>query len=433
MTAIPKTRWLSLDVFRGLAVLWMIQGHTYTLLARSDEVAAAFGPFYKIGHGLTAPMFLLGGGLAYGFVTLRDGAQPSAARLFRRGLLLILLGYLLHMPRASIAGILGTPLLVKAAAVVGPLQLVGLCLLTCELLRVAFASRSARVWSIGLLALGSSTVAPWVWQARTSLGSPWLGAWLDGNYGSQFPFFPWAAFFYLGVLVAVPVLALQRAGEGERGRNGWLVFGLLTLGATASTFACAMYWNGYVLRAVYGDYDLWRASPLYVLFRTGAVVAILGVLALCEPVFRWLFARVLLFARLFGALARRSLTAYVVHLLLLYGSPFGRGFKVLGKLELSETLAVFAFVLAYTTAVVVLLEHLEKHRTLPTELARLKRFGIAVGARVPYQRALSGLRELPVVPREISAALRPRRRPRTHHALDARTRPQALESSTPAE
>src|SRR5262249_12613026 len=69
---VSRRRWLALDVLRGVAVLLMIQGHTFTALLDPAHYVGNWSRWHSLLHGLTAPMFLLGGGLAYGFVTMRD-------------------------------------------------------------------------------------------------------------------------------------------------------------------------------------------------------------------------------------------------------------------------------------------------------------------------------------------------------------------------
>src|SRR5688572_4087415 len=123
-------RWIALDVFRASAVLLMIQGHTFTELLRPTEYEGAWSAWHTILHGLTAPMFLIGAGLAYGIVTLRsqaDAPRRPNGRILRRAGLLVLLGYFLQLPRAPWAEILSRRDLYECATRVGPLQLVGLC------------------------------------------------------------------------------------------------------------------------------------------------------------------------------------------------------------------------------------------------------------------------------------------------------------------
>src|SRR5687767_13790429 len=104
MNSAGSQRWLSLDVFRGIAVISMIQGHVFTALLRPEAYDGDWVQWHTLVHGHTAPMFLIGAGIAYGFVTLREGgARPGAfsRRIVKRGLQLLALGYLLQVPRAS--------------------------------------------------------------------------------------------------------------------------------------------------------------------------------------------------------------------------------------------------------------------------------------------------------------------------------------------
>jgi uncharacterized membrane protein len=351
-------RWLSLDVFRGLAVVWMIQGHTFTVLAHPFEIERIWGKWYELLHGLTAPMFLFGGGLAYGLATQpRQGAQASAARHVRRGLLLLALGYLIQLPRAPLREIAARPELFAIATAVGPLQLVGACLLLCEALRTLMRTRAAQLRAIAALCAAIAACAPLAWRARPSSSTMLLGNWLDGHAGSPFPLFPWAVFFLLGTLVSAPVAAALAPRVSSRRIRIRLGLFLIAGGLGAAALAFAMFAHGYRLRSLYGAYEFWHAGPLYVLFRAGAVIAWLGALSSAEPALAWLFARARAFSQLFGALAKQSLVAYVTHLLVLYGSVFTIGLNRLGKLELIEAGATFACVLLFTTAIAVLWEH----------------------------------------------------------------------------
>ena len=168
----PRKRWLTLDIFRGLAILSMIQGHTFTVLLRPFEYGETWLPWYTLLHGLTAPMFLLGGGIAYGIVALRHtDSTPWGrrnARVVRRALLLLAIGYLLQLPKVPLSELWIRPELLACAARVGPLQLVAACLLLCEAVRGLTRSERSFQLSLLLLALAISIFAPFVWQAHGS-------------------------------------------------------------------------------------------------------------------------------------------------------------------------------------------------------------------------------------------------------------------------
>jgi hypothetical protein len=326
-----------LDAFRAVAVLLMIQGHTFTALLRPDEYRGSWSTWHSLLHGLTAPMFLLGGGLAYGIVT-GNSTRAIGGRLARRALMLLAIGFLLQLPNAPLHRIVADRALLTAAMRVGPLQLIGVCLLICEALRVLLRTRGQRAAASGTLAFAISFTAPWVWQWHASEHGPLpLGTWLDGYSSSLFPFFPWAAFFFLGVALAALVPRLSAAR-------------LIAIGVGAAALAYALFVRGHLLRELYGEHELWHTSPLYVAFRSGASLAWLGSLWLCEPALRRVWRRL----PWLDALARGSLVAYVVHLLVLYGPPFTSGWIRLGKtLDRFEAGALSFALCVLTTLIVV--------------------------------------------------------------------------------
>lgn len=371
-------RWLALDVLRGIAVLSMIQGHTFTALLRADQYDPSWSRWYRLFHGLTAPMFLLGGGLAYGIVTLQAQAGRSPMRLMRRGLMLIALGYALQVPRASWSVILADDRLLSLLLRVGPLQLVGACLLLAEALRWMLRSPAATHTGIAVLTAAITLGAPWVWNVRGSSRAPFvIGSWLDGHAGSLFPFFPWAAFFFLGALGSTWVVRIRDNRDGAR----WSAFALIGGGCGAAGFAYAMYVNHQTMRGLYGDHDLWHTNPLYVLFRAGAVFALLGLLSAIEPMIRWLWRKLPVVEQTFGVISRQSLVAYVVHLLVLYGSPLNKSLAKVGPtLDLREVSAVASGLLLFTVATSVVWDRAITRGALKRQVKLLWRGVTRIGA-----------------------------------------------------
>lgn len=334
---VKPARWIALDAFRAVAVLLMIQGHTFTALLRPGELHGTSSAWHGLIHGLTAPMFLLGGGLAYGIVTV-NSTRAIGFRLVRRALMLLAIGFTLQLPKAPLHQIVADRALLTATMRVGPLQLIGVCLLLCEALRVTLKRPGLRAACAGACAFAISFTAPWVWQWRASEHGPLpLGAWLDGYSSSLFPFFPWAAFFFLGVALAGIVARLNAAL-------------LIALSTSAAAIAYGLFVRGHLLREIYGEHELWHTSPLYVAFRSGASLAWLGTLWMFEPALRRAWPKL----SAFDALARGSLVAYVAHLLMLYGSPFTTGLICLGQtLHLIEASAVSVALCLLTTLFVI--------------------------------------------------------------------------------
>jgi hypothetical protein len=327
----------------------MIQGHTFTALVDPAAWQGEWVRLYRLLHGLTAPMFLLGGGLAYGLVSLAHDESSAELRwrrrVRRRGLLLFILGYGLQVPRMSCDKLLRSPEALGHVLKVGPLQLVGACLLVCELLRHLTGQRRFRA-ACALAALAVSLVAPWVWQAALSHGKyAALGAWLDGHRGSLFPFVPWAAFFFVGVAIAPTIQRL-------RGRTARLALLLGGAGLGAAALVYLLYEGGFRLTALYGEHAFWQAGPLYFVFRTGLVLGWLALLALAQPLLERVFAGMPWLARGIGVLAKQSLAAYVAHLFILYGSPLSPSLvRLYAGLDLGTASLVFAGVMSATFAI----------------------------------------------------------------------------------
>lgn len=300
-------RFIALDRLRAVAVLSMIQGHTFSALLAPGALPSWFMNVHALIHGLTAPAFLFGAGLAFGVSTYPRYAQhrvigpPLFARL-RRVVVLLLIGYALQLPGASLfAAFHLREDELSLVLRIGPLHLIAFCLLVCQL-SVRWVRTPARhallSLSLGLAAMALSPVV-WAHDLGTRLG-PLIGPWVDGARGSLFPIFPWASFVFLGVASAgVPQLV---APSARRART-WLA-----VGAGLALTAYAAFLSGVRLSDAR---FFWQASPLNVSFRIGLVMMLLGALHLA--------ARSETRAAL---IARHSLVAYVVHLLLLYGTPW---------------------------------------------------------------------------------------------------------------
>lgn len=317
-------RSLALDRFRIAAVLTMIQGHSFSALLAPGALGEPAPTWYTLWHGLTAPMFLVGAGLAYGHVrgpAAREGGPP---RLLRPGWL-VLVGFLLQLPGGSLRAGLASDAARATSFALGPVALIGLCLAGAELARSLCSPPRFRWLGAAILA-ALLAAAPLVWSLPLSQELPLVpGTWLDGGRGSTFPVFPWAGFFVAGVLCA-PMLH----GGASTALGG--VMGALLMGASL------LAWK---LGAPVTDLVFWHAGSLYFAFRLGACLVLL---ALAEALPRWSAV-----GRVLAPFGERSLMAYAVHLMVLYGSPWSAGLsRAMGRLSLEEVAAPSALVLGIT-------------------------------------------------------------------------------------
>ena len=310
-----RVEWL--DLFRGAAVLAMIETHVVnTFLAPGLREAAWFG-WLEWSNGLVAPAFLFIAGYALGMGGRVEKSGGFARKAKRLGGVAAL-GYALHFPWMEIGPGRWAEAL-RTGSQVDVLQCLAAAL-CCVLAVQALCGGLAEKWrSAGRLAMLSALAAGTVLLAPVS--AHWSGgpvpfaAFLNDHTGSLFPLFPWAAFVFAGAL----------AGMFSAQRAGWLLV------AAAVVKGCALLADDGVFSAL---------SPAFF----GARLAwVLALAALCRGI-AWVWTpRGVLFA------GRESLVMYAGHLLIIAwsvqaGVPHG-GFGWMG------VTGIFAVVLGATFAV----------------------------------------------------------------------------------
>jgi uncharacterized membrane protein len=337
-------RWRALDALRCLAIVLMVQGHTfYALLDPGVRVHPWFWLHDRL-HGLTAPMFLFASGLAFGVTTLGSFAEharlgPALRQRMTRYAMLIAIGYALQLPGQSLIAPLHDGTLLTAPVLrIGPLQALGVVLGVCQLLVLATQRRGLFIaCTTGLLAI-TLCVSPWLWQSGLSDRMPLpLAMWLDSRRGSDFPLFPWAVFVFAGVIVAELVRECSLAAITWRLSCG---------GAVLAAVSPWLWYGGYGPDA----WAAWATSPFFVLERLGYVLLALAGLCALELA---LGTKIQFSFELTAQLSRRSLVVYVVHLLILYGTPFtpNVAYRISTTLGFAPALAVSAAVLLATTLI----------------------------------------------------------------------------------
>ncbi len=304
-----KTRKLWLDWQRGLAVLYMVEWHTYDSW-RADAVAT--GPahtFLSIVGGFAAPSFLYMAGISQllGDAALERKGVPVPARrakAVRRALWLLGVAYAFRAFEFLAGGAWRVPDGWQTVLRVDVLNVIALSLLAAALLTVGFRPRTHVVLAGGAalaVALLAPAVAGWI-TGGTGVTGPATRL-LDYLYTPDwsrgiFWLFPWAAFALAGS--ALGTLALK-----EQQPLVWIGIG------------AALFFGGWAadafLPAFYAHQDFWRTSPQWLAMRLGGVVATSGLLqALPQSADRWLS-----WLRTMG---RHSLLGYFVSIELPYGA-----------------------------------------------------------------------------------------------------------------
>lgn len=335
---VPRSRVVFVDLARACAVLFMVQGHTlHVLLQPGYESDFWFGPWLFL-RGLTSCLFLLLSGFAFSVVTDRHwedflSLTPRLTRRLTRFLFFLGLGYLLHFPMARFAHLpFATNERWRSFLQVDILQVVAVSLLLLQGLIALLGTRRRYLLGCSLVAAVAVLATPLTWrQTWTDVTPLWFASFMSSETGSLFPFFPWAAFIFIGAALGVIYTHLwSRRPIGEVAAWFWgvgIVVVLVGLLALALPFR------------PYGEIDVWRTSPSTFLVRLGAVLILLGG-------FAWVGQRMTRLPAVLQALAEESLTIYVVHVLLLYGSLWNAGLgTVLGPQSLQQTVTWIAVLL----------------------------------------------------------------------------------------
>jgi uncharacterized membrane protein len=320
-----------LDLFRGAAVLVMIETHVLnTFLAVNLRADGWFGALNYL-NGLVAPSFLFIAGFVQGMERRAPGKRIPFARRGRRLLGLLVLGYALHFPWGEFGqGNLDNAL--RIGTQVDVLQCLSASLgllLGVSWLASRFPRRGDVVWWGAVAAMGAAAViiAP-LTPAWMDAPVP-LRAWCNARTGSWFPLFPWAGFVLLGALAgAVPTRVARERAVG--------IVGLAVL-----AWACRP-----------ADYSPLSLSSF--LERAAWIFALAAVAEWAAPRCR---PSLLLF------IGRRSLTLYVAHLVLISWLA-GVGVPT-ASYPLPATLGLLAGIGLASLLATLLIARLQARRTAP--------------------------------------------------------------------
>lgn len=277
-----------LDGGRALAAFVMVVGHTFdatlSLTARTTPEVEQYWRY----RGVTAPLFLCVSGWAVLSAMTRGGAAAPFWDRWPRALLLLGTGYLLRLPTWGIDQLLaGDETVWRHTLGFDALHLVGLCLFLSGPL-VAWLGATWRLAVVaGAAAAAIAVSSAWVWERLWH--APMAVSMVWGHGSSPFAFFPWSAFFLLGVALGA---SLGRVHGVRRA---------LVLGALGTA--------GVVWGRAAGLDELGVVHVAQMAWRVGHALLLLALASVVPAA--W--------TRLGAPVAKRSLAIYVIHLPVVYG------------------------------------------------------------------------------------------------------------------
>lgn len=316
-----KQRYLFIDFYRGLVILFMLEGHLFRALLDQSIIKTPIFQFHDFFHGVSAPAFLFGAGLTFVLSTRKRWEDyhhwdPPLARRLGRILIILLLGYLLHLPFLS-----AKKLILEATTKnylqffqSDVLQCIGFGLLALHGL-VFFFKTERRFYGLVLAAtIAIPLLTPLFWNIDfLKHYPPFIAQLLNSMNGSLFPLFPYVGFLFAGVIVSWEFMLAVEHKREHKFMKRFLYIGAVFIGV-GLLFDAAPF-------QLYPVYNFWYTSPNYFAIRIGALLAMIGII--------WLITeKIKKPPRWITILGKESLLVYVVHLIILYGSVINPFFSM---------------------------------------------------------------------------------------------------------
>ena len=304
MEKIKKFRLDFIDVIRAFAICMMLQGHFINGLL-ADRYRDENNFIYWLWHyctGITAPVFFTVSGFIFTFLLVKESDatkvgwnNPRVKKGIRRGLMLIGIAYFLRMSFQS----------------VDVLHCIGLSLLL--LIATYLLSYNRKSWVMPTILLTTTLLAftfePFYKDLRfDSLPLP-IANYLTRAHGSFFPIFPWFGYVSFGGFMGY--LFQRYKNHPHLYRNAILLF--LSVGAF-------LLWGFHFMieQLFYINHSPFFEQLMqdFAYLRLGNVLLVFGFFALMRNVIT---------SQLIKTIGQNTLSIYVIHCFIIYGSITSHG------------------------------------------------------------------------------------------------------------
>lgn len=307
----------------------MLQGHFIDTLLNpiyKDESNLAF-QIWSYFRGITAPTFFTISGLVFLYLLLRAKGKgddyPRIKKGLYRGALLIVIGYAL---RINIFDWLNVTFS-SSVFVVDVLQCIGLSIIILVVFYVLLR-KHIRLLSVLLFGLGCLCfLTEPLYRNLELTGIPMLFAnYITTSNGSIFTILPWFGFVAFGGYLATLFFS-----HAHRSRFrlltvvSFFIFGSLLVEYSSLLLMKLYYWTNIELFKSCAFYN-------YLFTRFGNVLLFFGIFYAAEPFLK---------GSLIGKIGQKTLSIYVIHFIIIFGSFTGLGLKHFYFQSLDPTQAIF--------------------------------------------------------------------------------------------
>lgn len=307
-----SSRVYHIDALRGVAILMMLQGHFIYTLMRNDVRVGPLYEFWKYCRGLTAPIFFTTSGVILVYLLLRKPdiqyRKLRVKKAYWRGLELIVWGYLL---RFNLWSFLAYGKVYNDFWRVDVLQCIGIGLLMIALIYFLVSKFPDSVFRIiiPLLAISIFIFYPMYSEYDYSNWPPAIRNYFTMEYGSVFKLFPYLGFVLVGAFLGSLYTALYEK------RKFAFIGGLVIVGLFLT------FKSSWVLQQLYlvTDIELFKQVGYnnFGFWRLGQILLVYSAFMLAEPIMPRF--------KILNKLGQHTLTVYIIHFFILFGSIFGLG------------------------------------------------------------------------------------------------------------
>ena len=332
-----KNRLYFIDIVRAFAILMMLQGHFIdTLLDNSyRNLDAEIYKTWSFFRGITAPIFFTISGLIFSYILLKSSEKGKQNDRLKKGIVrgtyLIAIGYFLRISFPNWF----SEIVSSSLYAVDVLHCIGMSLIVTVCI-FFMCNKKTILFSIIMLLMGGFIfVLEPLYRSLEILDVPLLiHNYISKKNGSVFNIIPWYGFTSFGSFIAT----LFYWNIDKKYFKTITIFSFICIGFILILYSSDILLMGYNITKI----TVWKdaANYNYLFSKLGYVLLYFAFFYSLE---RYLKHPLIL------RIGKKTLSLYVIHFIILYGSFFDIGLKNIGKTLTPITVVIGAFLFILLT------------------------------------------------------------------------------------
>lgn len=320
---VPKNRIVFIDLMRAYAILMMVQGHL---------VDACLAPIYRdpnnmiyntwnFMRGMTAPVFFFASGMIFTYLLMKEEQRAGRGfkntrvqKGFKRVGSLIAIGYLLHFNFWFLWDLLDGSLEkgYREMLTIDVLHIIGVALLLIVIMYLISVFTRTKLYMLLLIgALATFLFYPNIEPADFSSLPPFLSNYFAQGKQFSFTIIPWVGYSLFGGILGIFVWTRPKSIHSYLLAIIFLIAGILLDQYSTEMLMDLYYKTGWLnFKAL--------AYNNFLFYRLGHVFIVVSIFMIINKIFKDI-------PKIVPKIGSETLTVYVVHAFLIYGSIFQLG------------------------------------------------------------------------------------------------------------